>query len=113
MPDDRINFFLFSFCKVASIAGEGKVPCSEEGSIRVATRSEPNSTVNLFFSLNQQNVNKEYLKLVRSHFSLYVFSFGVLGNSSREYDSSKRTFVTGLAGRKAQLLEWWCPSLLL
>ena len=98
---------------MATIAGEGKVPCSEEGSIRVVTRSEPSSTVDLFFFFESTNVNKEYLKLVRSHFSLYVFSFGVLGNSSREYDSSKRTFFTGLAGRKAQLLEWWCLSLLL
>ena len=79
MPDDRINFFLFSFCKVATIAGEGKVPCSEEGSIRVATRSEPSSTVDLFFFFESTKRKQGISKTCEeSFFSLrfFVRSFG-------------------------------------
>ena len=105
--DDRINATLWSV-----FINWWRQRKEEEGLIRIATRPKPNSTIDLFL-FESQNVNTRYLKLLRCHFSLEVFSFEVLGNPSREYESSKLTFVTGLAGRKAQLLEWWCPSLLL
>ena len=59
---------------MATIAEEGKVPCSEEGSTRVPTRSEPSSMVDLFFFFESTKRKQGISKTCEeSFFSLRFF----------------------------------------